>query len=178
MDDESLMEEVRRGSPEAFRILYDRHHRSVFNFLLRFLGDRRAAEDLLQETFLRMFTHRDAYRPIAAFRTWLFTIARNLLIDRRRRAGGRPESPEDEIVQEVADPSPGPLAALEGRELGERLQIAVDRLPPFQREVVLLSRFAGLSHEEIARVTGASRPAVRVALHRALRRLRDLLGPL
>lgn len=178
MDDESLMEEVRRGSPEAFRILYDRHHRSVFNFLLRFLGDHRAAEDLLQETFLRMFTHRETYRPIAAFRTWLFTIARNLLVDESRRAHARPENLADEILQDVPDPSPGPLGEVEGRALEERIQMAVMRLAPFQREVVLLSRFAGLSHEEIARVTGASPPAVRVALHRGLRRLRDLLGPL
>lgn len=178
MDDESLMQEVRRGSPEAFEVLYDRHHRAVFNFLLRFLGDRRAAEDLLQETFLRVFAHRQAYRSTAAFRTWLFTIARNLLIDRGRRARTRPEALGDELLREVADAWPDPLAVLEGRSLEERLQAGVNRLPPFQREVVLLSRFAGLSHDEIAHVTGASPAAVRVALHRGLRRLRDFLGPM
>ncbi len=178
MDDESLMEEVRRGSPEAFEVLYDRHHRAAFNFLLRFLGDYRAAEDLLQETFLRVFTHRETYRPAATFKTWLFTIARNLLIDRGRLARTRPEALGDESLREVADPSPDPLAVLEGRSLEERLQAAVKRLPPFQREVVLLSRFAGLSHDEIAHVTGASPGAVRAALHRALRRLRDFLGPM
>lgn len=177
VSDEALMQDVRAGSVIAFQTLYERHHRAVFNFLLHFLGDRSTAEDLLQETFLRVFVHREAYRPTAAFRTWLFTIARNLLIDRLRRAGAHPESPDDESLQEVADPSQSPLAELEGRALGERLQLAVTCLPPFQRAVVLLSRFAGLSHEEIAQVTGASPGAVRVALHRGLRRLRDLLGP-
>jgi len=178
VDDEFLMEEVRRGSAEAFETLYDRHHRAAFNFFLRFLRDSRAAEDLLQETFLRVFTHRETYRPAATFKTWLFTIARNLLVDHWRRTRTRPETLDDEPLRAAADPSPGPLAAVEGRSLEERLQAAVNRLPPFQREVVLLSRFAGLNHEEIAHVTGASPGAVRVALHRALRRLRDLLGPL
>jgi RNA polymerase sigma-70 factor (ECF subfamily) len=177
VDDEALMEEVRGGSAQAFEALYDRHHRAVFNFFLRFLGDRRAAQDLLQETFLRVFAQREAYRPTASFTTWLFTIARNLLIDRGRLARTRPEALGDEPLREVVDPSPDPLAVLEGRSLEERLQAAVERLPPFQREVVLLSRFAGLSHDEIAHVTGASPGAVRVALHRGLRRLRDFLGP-
>ena len=177
VSDETLMQQVVAGNVAAFQTLYDRHHRVVFNFLLHFLGDRSAAEDLLQETFLRVFAHREDYRPTAAVRTWLFTIARNLLIDRRRRMGARPEYPDDEALQEVSDPSPSPLARLEGRALEERLHLAVTRLPPFQREVVLFSRFAGLSHEEIARVTQASPGAVRVALHRGLRRLRDLLGP-
>ena len=175
-DDKSLMEAVRCGSAEAFGVLYDRHHRALFNFLLRFLGDRRAAEDLLQETFLRVYLHREDYRPTAAFRTWLFTIARNLLLDHLRRAGARLESVADAALEQVADTSPGPLAELEGRALEEQLQIVVSHLPAFQREVVLLSRFAGLSHEEIAQVTGASPGAVRVALHRGLRRIRTLLG--
>jgi len=176
--DEALMEDLRAGNLAAFRTLYDRHHRRVFNFLLRFLGDRQTAEDLLQETFLRVFASREAYRPTAAFRTWLFTIARNLLVDHSRRAFARPEDLDAEALQTMADPSPNPLTRLEGLDLEERLQTAITRLPPFQREVVLLSRFADLSHEEIAQVTGASAGAVRVALHRGLRRLHDLLRPL
>lgn len=94
--DEVLMDEVRAGSPTAFEALYDRHHRSVFTFLLRSLGERQKVEDLLQETFLRVFAHRERWRPTAAFRTWLFTIARNLVIDQlRRRIGGRDRTPTE-----------------------------------------------------------------------------------
>lgn len=176
--DEVLMDEVRAGSPTAFESLYDRHHRSVFTFLLRSLGERQKAEDLLQETFLRVFAHREGWRPTAAFRTWLFTIARNLVIDQLRRRIGGPEPDTDEALETLADPGATPLQRAEAGELGERLQAAVLRLPPSQREVLLLSRFSGLSHEEIAEITGASAGAVRVTLHRALRRLVDLLGPL
>lgn len=79
--DHALMEAVQAGSTEAFQVFYDRHHQAAFTFLLRALGDRRTAEDLLQETFLRAFARRAEYRPAAAFRTWLFTIARNLITD-------------------------------------------------------------------------------------------------
>lgn len=175
--DEALMQEMRAANLAAFRALYDRHHRAVFTFLRRSLGNRQLAEDLLQETFLRVFAHREDYRPSAAFRTWLFTIARNLLIDQLRQRSAGPELGSDETLERATDPGATPLQQVEAQELGERLQAAVLRLSLFQREVLLLSRFAGLSHEEIAQVTGASPEAVRVTLHRALRRLRDLLGP-
>jgi RNA polymerase sigma-70 factor (ECF subfamily) len=172
------MEEVGAGNLAAFQALYDRHHRGLFGFLLRSLGDRRRAEDLLQETFLRVFTHRETYRPTATFKTWLFTIARNLLVDQLRQRSGSPEIEIRENLETLADPGPTPLQETEAEELGERLQAAVLRLPPAQREVLLLSRFAGLSHTEIAQVTGASPEAVRVSLHRALHRLRTFLAAL
>lgn len=174
--DERLMEEVRAEQVAAFQVLYDRHHRAVFHFLLRFVGDRQAAEDLLQETFLRVFAHREEYQPRAAFKAWLFTIARNLVLDQLRRQRGSPEG--EEALETVADPGATPLEQAAARELGERLQAAVLKLSPTEREVLLLGRFAGLSHEEITEVTGASLGAVRVALFRALQRLRTLLGPL
>jgi RNA polymerase sigma-70 factor (ECF subfamily) len=176
--DEALMQEVKGGSLDAFQALYYRHHRSVFNFLLRALGDRSIAEDLLQETFLRMFARREDYRPTAAFRTWLFTIARNLIIDQFRRQRSGPDLERAESLETMVDPGAAPLREAEAQELAELLQNAVQRLPPSQREVLLLSRFGGLSPAEIAEVTGTSPTAVRVTLHRALRRLRDLLGPL
>lgn len=176
--DEALMEEVRAGNLAAFEALYDRHHRRVFTFLLRSLGERRAAEDLLQETFLRVFAHREEYRPTAAFKAWLFTIARNLLVDQLRQRSGSRDLESVENLEAVADPGATPLQQAEARELGERLQAAVLRLPPSQREVLLLSRFVGLSDAEIADIIGGPPGAVRVTLHRALRRVRTLLGAL
>ena len=171
------MARVRDGSVAAFQGLYERHHRALFNFLFRFLADRLTAEDLLQEAFLRVYLHRETYRPTAAFRTWLFTIARNLALDHVRRRGIVQENVgEEERVLATPDPAPGPLRRAEAGEELRRLEAALHDLPPGQREVLLLSRYAGLSHTEIAEVTGSSPEAVRVALHRALRRLRDYLG--
>lgn len=172
------MEAVRAGDVHAFQGLYERHHRAVFAFLLRSLGDRGIAEDLLQETFLRVFTRRQEYRPVAAFRTWLFTIARNLVIDHIRKRRADPHTSTEETLEAVTDPAALPGELAEARELSGRLEKAVGRLSPSQREVLLLSRAAGLRHEEIGEVTGQSPAAVRVGLHRALRELRSLLGPL
>ncbi len=174
--DDALMQAVRAGDLSAFQALYERHHGTVFTFLARSLGDRRSAEDLLQETFLRVFARREDYRPTAAFRAWLFAIARNLVIDEFRRRGAHPDADLDSPLEELAAPDASPLEQAEGQELARRLQAAVGWLSPSQREVLLLSRFTGLNHEEVARVTGGSPAAVRVTLHRALRRLRDLLG--
>jgi len=178
LSDQMLMEAVRAGDLTAFRALYERHHRAVFNFLFRSLHDRRTSEDLLQEAFLRVFLRREEYRPTAAFRTWLFTIARNLIIDEVRKRRGGSESQQAHNLDTLVDPNASPLAHAEAREVGERIQDAVRRLPPSQREVLLLARFAGLSYDEVAQVTGGSTGAVRTTLHRALHRLRDLLGPL
>jgi len=174
--DEALMETLRGGSAAAFQALWERHHRGLFTFLARFLGDRGQAEELLQETFLRVYLNRDRYRPVAAFRTWLYTIARNLALDRLRRQG-HPEA-EPESAEAIPDPDPGPLRRLEARETLARLDAALAQLTPRQREVLLLARYAGLSHAEIAEITGSSPEAVRVTLHRALRVLRRFLsGP-
>lgn len=178
LSDQTLMEAVRAGDLTAFQALYERHRRGVFTFLLRSVGDRPTAEDLLQETFLRVFTRREGYRPTAAFRIWLFTIARNLLIDRFRQARGHTDVNGTPALETAPSPDPSPLERAEARELAERLEAAVRQLPPSQREILLLSRFAGLDPHEVAEVTGASPEAVRVALHRALRRLRARLGSL
>ena len=175
--DEHLMQEVRAGSLAAFQLLYDRHRRGLFTFLLRFLGERQSAEDLLQEAFLRVFASRDTYRPVAAFRTWLFTIARTLALDHLRARKGNTALDPEQALARLTDPGATPPEQVEARELLERLETAVLELPPAEREVLLLSRFAGLTHTEIADVTGISPGAVRVALHRALRRLRNSLGP-
>lgn len=174
--DAALMAAVQAGDLDAFQALYERHHRAVFGFLLRSVHDRRAAEDLLQETFLRVFAARQTYRPLAAFRTWLFTVARHLVIDRARRSGSEAEGNAKDTLDALVDPDASPLQHIEAQELAERLERGVRQLPPAQREILLLSRVVGLSHDEVARVTGTSAAAVRVALHRALRGLRAWLG--
>ena len=174
--DDALMEALCGGSARAFQRLYDRHSGGLFTFLARLLSDRGQAEELLQETFLRVYLQRARYRPRGTFRTWLYTIARNLALDRLRRHGLGEAEPAPGSLEAIPDPDPGPLRRLEGREALGRLEEALAKLPPGQREVLLLARYAGLGHAEIAEVTGSSPGAVRVALHRALRALRQLLS--
>src|SRR5678809_1658540 len=87
--DEVLMVAYQRGEVRAFEVLLTRHRKPVYNFILRFVGSRETAEDLLQETFLRVIKGAEAYQRQAKFTTWLYTIARNLCVDQSRRGKHR-----------------------------------------------------------------------------------------
>lgn len=172
--DDELMARIAAGDAQAFALLYERWSAPVHTFLVRLVGDRHLAEDLLQESFLRLWRARHEYQAAARFRAWLFTITRRLVIDRARQARiaweDDPAALDRVIAPERAD------HRQEAREVLGRVERALADLAPAQREVVLLSRVAGMSAEEIAEVIGSTPGAVRVALHRALRRLAALLG--
>lgn len=169
------MARVRAGDAQAFTALYERHAAALLTFLTRLTGDPRLGEDLLQETFVRLYRSREAYAATGRFRAFLFTIARRLVIDwRRSRQATWLE--EAEALDTLEAPERAEHRA-EAGDLAERLEAALRRLPASQREIVLLSRYAELSAEQIAQVTGSTPGAVRVGLHRALRRLRQLIEP-
>jgi RNA polymerase sigma-70 factor (ECF subfamily) len=171
--DDELMVRVRAGDASAFTELYERHSAPLFTFLIRLTGDRGVGEELLQETFIRLYRSRAAYEPTARFRAFLFTIARRLVIDWRRREN--PMRREDSEALATVEAPERAQDRAEATDLAERLEAALRRLPAAQREIVLLSRYAALSADEIAEVTGSTPGAVRVGLHRALRRLRELI---
>lgn len=164
---------MRTGDLGAFADLYERYRVPVFTFLVRLTGHHHLAEDLLQETFLRVYRARHAYEASERFRAWLFTIVRRLVADHYRRESIEWD-PERDAVETLVAPDTAEQHA-EARELFARVEQGLSQLPPAQREVIVLSRFAGMDADEIARVTGSTPGAVRVALHRALRRLRSLI---
>src|SRR5947209_9247475 len=90
LPDETLMQQIARNDTAAFDVLFLRHRRAVFSLTLRMVGDAPAAEDLTQECFLRVWRARERYQPAAAFRTWLFTIARRLALDELKRRETHP----------------------------------------------------------------------------------------
>jgi len=173
--DDELMARVRAGDTRAFTDLYERHGAAVLTFLTRLTGDRRLGEDLLQETFVRVYRSRGEYQGTGRFKAFLFTIARRLVIDWRRRQNVL-WLEDSEALEAVEAPERAEHRA-EASDLAERVEAALRRLPASQREIVLLSRYAELSAEEIAQITGSTPGAVRVGLHRALRRLRELIEP-
>jgi len=170
------MPRLQAGDHEALRLLYERHARSIYNFARRLLIDPSGAEDVLQETFLRTYRDRAAFRPTALFTTWAFTIARNLCVDILRSARRRSEVAADPLP-ETGDPRPIPLEHLERLEQETSLRRALAALPTEDREVLLLSRYHGLKYRDIAAIVGASEDAVKMRVHRALARLRKLLAP-
>jgi RNA polymerase sigma-70 factor (ECF subfamily) len=180
--DEDLMLQYKAGSQEAFAELVRRHRRGVFHFTLRFLGSPQAAEDALQEVFLRVVRHAPTYERKARFTTWLFTIARNHCIDQGRRAKFRKteslDAPlsDDEGAATRLDRVPGnALPADQGAE-SVRIRAALDRalgrLPEEQREVFLLREQAGIPFKEIADMAGVPENTVKSRMRYALEALR------
>jgi RNA polymerase sigma factor (sigma-70 family) len=177
--DEALMLAYAGGDSGAFDELFKRYGKRLFNFLLRATGDRAMAEDLFQATFLRLHQARKGY-VAGTFKAFLFTIAANLLRDERSRAEHRRRTNMDEEAIEAIPASnrstdSDPESLVEARETTKAVEAAIAELPQGLREVLLLSRYQGLSGREIASALGISEGAVKVRLFRALAQLRAAL---
>ena len=171
-EDVELIERWRAGDERSATALVARHAPAVARFLAS-LGARDDAADLVQDTFVRAFGSLDGFRGASSFRTWLFTIARRLLLDRRRserrsRVSGAVE--EGDAVTEF-----DALDDLLARESAARVREAIGRLTPTQREVFTLRVTEGLSYREIAEVVGTTEGAARVHYHHAMRTVKEFL---
>ena len=172
--DEDLMLQVAGGDMDAFEQLVERHHKSALNTAFRFLSDASLAEDVVQDAFLKILAGASRYRPLAAFRTYLFNVVWHLCIDAYRKSKAV-RMPSDAAP---ADERDGPVGEAVRGEVREGVREAVERLPERQRMAVVLKHFEGLSYNEIARVLECSTRAVDSLLIRAKRQLREDLGGL
>jgi RNA polymerase sigma-70 factor (ECF subfamily) len=180
--DEDLMVQYQRGEVRAFEILLTRHRRPVYNFILRFVGDKETAEDLLQEAFLRVIKGADAYKRQAKFTTWLYTIARNLCVDQSRRRKHRKHASLDapmstsEESGTLLDVLPSSEMASDrksvNKELHETMQRAIAALGEEQREVFLMREFLDMPFKQIAEVVGVPENTVKSRMRYALEKLR------
>jgi RNA polymerase sigma factor (sigma-70 family) len=169
--DSALMARVRDGELDLLSQLFERHHRRLFNFFLRLTPDRSAAEDLVQEVFVRMLKYRHTFKSDAELTPWMFALARNAAVDQYRH---RPkELQEDPEAPEPVSPVEAPSERLEKRERSELLQAALRRLPAEKRELLLLARFGEMKYEAIGELLGVSVGAIKVRVHRALKELRE-----
>lgn len=169
--DDVLVERARVNNEQAWEGLVRRYGPTLQAHAQRMLRDPHAAEDAAQEVWVRAFGALGRYRTGTSFRAWIFTILTNLIRDHARRAARAPQALEAEAVA-------GPVRDLGGREVTEAAERAIAALPDDQREVLLLRSVEGLSHDEIAAVTGANPATVRWRLHRARERVAQQLGSL
>src|SRR5437868_11346313 len=181
--DEELLAAYQQGDVGAFELLLRRHRAPLFTFLLRMLGDRERAEDLAQETFLRIVKGAQAWEQRARFQTWLFTIARNLCVDQSRRdrfrradsldAEGKDGEPP--IVESMPGPGIDPERGAASARVRPLLQKALLSLHAEQREVCILRGQAGLPFREIAEMIGVNENTVKSRMRYALEALRKTL---
>jgi RNA polymerase sigma-70 factor (ECF subfamily) len=175
--DEDLMQRYAGGDMEAFQRLYERHRGGLYRYFLR-QSHPFVAEELFQDVWARVIQARKRYRPKAAFRTWLYTLAHNRLVDHWRREGRRSIETSDGDCPEAAtaDANPGPQRLVDLRECLEQLLQLVAGLPEVQRQTFLLRHEAGMSLAEIARAMSTRAETAKSRLRYAMDRLRAAIA--
>ena len=170
--DRALIARWRRGDQSAAAELVARHAPALARYAVS-MGERDEVEELVQDTFVRAFGSLDGFREESTLLTWLFTIERRLLVDRRRSA--RRDRRHVDIGEDHAATQHTALDGVVAIETEERVRQAVGRLTPTQREVFLLRVNEGLSYREIAALVGTTEGAARVHYHNALRTVKELI---
>ncbi len=186
--DVRLMLQVKAGDAAAFEALVEKYQVRLVGVLRNMVSDREQAEDLAQEVFLRVYRARERYVPLARFSTWLFTITHNVassaLLKRSRRkevnltnspSGSMPTRPLDTMAKEKS--SLMPTRQVDRDELSSIMRQAIDQLGDRQRMALLLSRFEGMSYQEIADTMELSPQAVKSLLSRARLKLKGIVEP-
>ena len=172
MDEQALLNKVRAGDVVAERELYDTHVDRVFRFAYRMSGDATIAQDITQDTFVRVFARLDGFRGEAAFSTWLYAIARSVALNTLRKVKQlRNRETDLEDSQGIA-----PVPFDDEPDLTCRLHEAIDELPEKHRTVFLMHDVEGFKHHEIAQVMGTRVGTSKSHLSRARAQLRNALA--
>lgn len=174
--DDALMLAYGAGDVSAFEQLYNRHRGRLYRFLLRHLRNQALADEMFQDVWQRLIAARERWQPDAPFGTWLYRIAHNRLADHWRAQQHRPPAPIDADARTARIPDDDtPERTLSEFEQRRQLQLALDALPPEQREVLLLRLEQELTLEEIGAITGVGRETVKSRLRYAMDKLRARL---
>ena len=172
--DHLVMLAVRDGDVERIGVLFDRHHRMLFNFFLRLTSNRGLSEDLVQEVFFRMLKYRQTFQAGTNFTAWMYQVARNAHLDQARKHRLEIVPDDDTTWLEVAGADPDPHEQLaQAQDIG-LLRRSLAKLPLEKREVLVLSRFQNLKYSEIAEILNCETGAVKVRVYRAIRELSQI----
>ena len=186
LPDADVVALAQQGRESAYRELIRRYERPVFSLVYRMVRDRTLAEDLSQETFIKVLNHIDKYVPEFKFSSWLFKIANNLAIDHLRKRqlptvsiDGAPDATTASQVEatafELASDGESALEELEAKELGTAIERAIAALRPEYRSCIMLRHVEGRSYEEIAATLDLPLGTVKTYIHRARHELRKAL---
>lgn len=182
--DEQLLTAYRQGDKPSFAQLVERYQRELFHFLVRFLGDRAAAEDVFQETFLQIHQSADQFDPLRRFRPWLFTIAANKARDLMRAQARRPTNPlqasispgdeeSGEFIDLMQSAAEMPGEPMEKQELQQQVHKTVMAMPEHLREILLLSYFHQFPYKQISDILDIPLGTVKSRLHAAVAHFAD-----
>jgi RNA polymerase sigma-70 factor (ECF subfamily) len=180
--DAAVVARARSGDVDAFRLLVERYSRAVYRIAYRITGNCQDAEDVVQETFLKVYKQLDRFESRASFGTWLHRIAMNCSVDLLRSRPRREQAEENETLEEIAAAGPpsgahaiSPERLVSSAEVSDRVRTAMARLSPLERAAFVLRHFEGQSIEEIGRALGVRQNAAKHCIFRAVRKMRVAL---
>ena len=176
--DEELIRLVLQGESSAFEVLVKRYEMPLFNYIRRMVGGASDAEDLFQETFLRVYTHLDGFRVTERFRPWVYKIATNICKDHLKYRRRHPQVSLDAAIgsedgsetafDRIEAPIANPSELASATETAELLEAAIEKLSPKHRPVFLMARYEGMPYEEIARTLGIPVGTVKSRMNKAV----------
>lgn len=168
--DAQLVNNYLKGDEHALRLLYERHIPAVYNFIARLSPAQTDIDDIVQETFVKAWKNLKKYNPALSFKTWIFTIAKNILLDQLKKK--RPliysfNDPDDESIN-IEDSNPLPDVVLDEKDADERVSALLEILSPAQRATVVLHAMEGLTFREIGEVLGQPMDTIKTRYRRAI----------
>jgi RNA polymerase sigma-70 factor (ECF subfamily) len=171
--DEALVQLIASGDKKALQVLFARHNVRVFRFILRFLGDESAAEDLVSEVFFDVWRQADRFESRSQVSTWLMAIARNkaLTVLRRRTT----EELDEEVAEFIEDPADNPEVTMQKTQRSAILQDCLGQLSPAHREIVDLVYYHEKSVDEVAEIIGVPQNTVKTRMFYARKRIAELM---
>jgi RNA polymerase sigma-70 factor, ECF subfamily len=178
LSDEKLLSQVVKGDSTALEILYDRYASTVLGISFRFNNDRAMAEDVLQETFWRVWRNAATYQPqLGSFAVWLFRITRNLVVDLHRKQNIRPQAVrytdyEEPNIEQTPDPNADVPEQAQSLLKHRQVRAALAVLPSEQKQVLEMAYFYGMTRQEIAEATGEPLGTIHTRARLALQKLR------
>ncbi len=181
LTDEQLIKEFQdNNTEEAFEILVRRYKDPLTNFVFRFVGDKDASSDIVQDTMIRFYLNKDSYKSFAKFSTWIYTIATNLAKNELKRRKRKKlfsifGNDDEEHKIDIEDPNILPDAFADSGIKNKLIQEALEKVKPVYREIVVLRDIQELSYEEIAEITGLSIGTVKSRINRGRAQLQKLL---
>jgi len=181
LTDEQLISRFQNGDVSSFDILVRRYQNPLFNYVSRFVGDATEAEDIVQETFYRLYRNKHYYKEIAKFSTWIYTIAGNLARTELRRKKKRKFFSINFFMStdkdyDIPDPTSSPEEKLDAVVTDEIIQKAIKKLAPKFKEVILLRDVQGFSYDEIAEIVNVPLGTIKSRVNRARLKLQEDLS--
>ena len=188
VSDAMAVEQTLEGNRDAYRVLVERHSRTVYRMAYRMMGNSHDAEEVVQESFLRAYQKLKQFAGNANFGTWVYRIAANYAIDRLRQRNAEearrdgPKKPDGDSLEvdplsQVRDMSPSPERLAGSAQLAERMKAALAELSPAERTAIVMRHWDGCGIEEIAEVLKSNSNATKNTVFRAVQKLRRALAP-